>query len=134
MWYELLNRTLLVSLGKISSKFKTVTFMILQKFFEIIYSLKRRCSCRFEEFQQQLELLLWDRTPSDQISHSCFQTLFQDLLSIFGIVSRWEDWIMLKSDLLSREGARGCSHVWNVGIGNFSKYHSALLCWISLRW
>uniref|UniRef100_K1QNI4 Uncharacterized protein n=1 Tax=Magallana gigas TaxID=29159 RepID=K1QNI4_MAGGI len=46
------------------------------------------CSCRFEEFQQQLELLLWDRRPSYQISPSCFQTLFQDLLSIFGIVSR----------------------------------------------
>lgn len=79
------------------------------------------CSCRFEEFQQQLKLLLWDRTPSDQISPSCFQTLFQDLLSIFGIVSRRQPDIAAKKTRVKGKDISSAPDVICYGIeGNIS--------------
>ncbi|XP_062606606.1 uncharacterized protein LOC134268371 isoform X2 [Saccostrea cucullata] len=55
------------------------------------------CSCRFEEFQRKLELVLREGIRVNaSVSESNFQTLFEDFLKICGIITRHQPDIAIK--------------------------------------
>ncbi|XP_061169204.1 uncharacterized protein LOC133178528 isoform X2 [Saccostrea echinata] len=55
------------------------------------------CSCRFEEFQQKMELVLREGIEVNaSVSESNFQTLFEDFLKICGIITRHQPDIAIK--------------------------------------